>query len=289
LKNLQKTGLVIFVYSLVFTSPVSFFGVMIIPDTVRHEYFANLIGGIAMYLSGSHALKLLFHGFVVLVGVLILSGAENTSIVGANGVLNRLAEGGVLTDWFQKPNRRYGTSYRIINLIVALQILTIMGSGGNVYLLAGLYAFGVVWSFAFNGLAILRLHYTEPQNRQWKVPGNLHFRGKEIPLGILVITAVLFITAIVNLLTKKDARIAGVIFTVAFYIIFTVSERQVAKQRLGQIGGVDKFRVYGNQELGSGALGVRPGNILVAVRDPRFTICVRPSPVLIRANKMWWS
>src|SRR6201993_980594 len=269
LKNLQKTGLVIFVYSLVFTSLVSFFGVMIIPDTVRHEYFANLIGGIAMYLAGPHALKLLFHGFVVLVGVLILSGAENTSIVGANGVLNRLAEGGVLTDWFQKPNRRYGTSYRIINLLVALQILTIIGSGGNVYLLAGLYAFGVVWSFAFNGLAVLRLRYTEPQNRQWKVPGNLHFRGKEIPLGVLVITAVLFMTAIVNLLTKEDATIAGVIFTVAFYVVLTVSERQVAKQRQGQTGAVDKFRVYGNQELGSGALGVRPGDILVAVRDPR--------------------
>ena len=269
LKNLQKTGLVIFVYSLVFTSLVSFFGVMIIPDSVRHEYFANLIGGIAMYLTGPHALKLLFHGFVVLVGVLILSGAENTSIVGANGVLNRLAEGGVLTDWFQKPNRRYGTSYRIINLIVALQMLTIIASGGNVYLLAGLYAFGVVWSFAFNGLAVLRLRYTEPQHRQWKVPGNLHIRGKEVPLGVVVITAVLFITAIVNLLTKEDATIAGVIFTGAFYIIFTVSERQVAKQRQGQIGGVDKFRVYGNQELGSGALGVRPGNILVAVRDRR--------------------
>jgi hypothetical protein len=269
LKNLQKTGLVIFIYSLVFTSLVSFFGVMIIPDSVRHEYFANLIGGIAMYLSGPHMLKLLFHGFVVLVGVLILSGAENTSIVGANGVLNRLAEGGVLTDWFQKPNKRYGTSYRIINLIVALQVLTIIASGGNVYLLAGLYAFGVVWSFAFNGLAVLRLRYTEPQHRQWKVPGNLQFRGKEIPLGVLLITAILFSTAIVNLLTKEDATIAGVIFTAAFYIIFTVSERRVAKQRQGRIGGVDKFRVYGNQELGRGALGVRPGNILVAVRDPR--------------------
>ena len=275
LKNLQKTGLVIFVYSLVFTSLVSFFGVMIIPDTVRHEYFANLIGGIAMYLSGPHALKLLFHGFVVLVGVLILSGAENTSIVGANGVLNRLAEGGVLTDWFRKPNRRYGTSYRIINLIVALQLLTIIASGGNVYLLAGLYAFGVVWSFAFNGLAVLRLRYTEPQNRQWKVPGNLHFRGKEIPLGVLVITAVLFMTAIVNLLTKEDATIAGVIFTVAFYIVLTVSERQVAKQRQGQTGAVDKFRVYGNQELVSGSLGVRPANILVAVRDPRSLYYLR--------------
>jgi hypothetical protein len=269
LRNLQKAGLVIFLYSLLFTSLVSFFGVMIIPDNVRPEYFANLIGGIAMYLSGPHVLKLLFHGFVVVVGVLILSGAENTSIVGANGVLNRLAEGGVLTDWFRKPHKRYGTSYRIINLIVGLQVLTIVASGGNVYLLAGLYAFGVVWSFAFNGLAVLRLRYTEPEHRQWKVPGNLHFRDKEIPLGVLVITVVLFLTAMVNLLTKEDATIAGVIFTVVFYAIFTVSERGVAKQRKGQVGGLDQFRVYGNQELGSGALGVRPGNILVAVRDPR--------------------
>ena len=38
LKNLQKTGLVIFIYSLLFTSLVSFFGVMIIPDPVRHDY-----------------------------------------------------------------------------------------------------------------------------------------------------------------------------------------------------------------------------------------------------------
>ena len=269
LKNLQKTGLVIFVYSLLFTSLVSFFGVMIIPDPVRHEYFANLIGGIAMYLSGPHALKLLFHGFVVLVGVLILSGAENTSIVGANGVLNRLAEGGVLTDWFRKPHSKYGTSYRTINLIVGLQLLTIIASRGNVYLLAGLYAFGVVWSFAFNGLAVLRLRYTEPAHRQWKVPGNVHVRGKEIPLGILAITAILFLTALVNLLTKEDATIAGVIFTAVFYVLFTISERQVARQRQGKAESVDKFRVYGDQELGSGALGVRSGNILVAVRDPR--------------------
>src|ERR1700692_1949046 len=174
LKNLEKTGLVIFIYSLLFTSLVSFFAVMIIPDKVRPDYFANLIGGIAMYLAGPYMLKLLFHGFVVLVGVLILAGAENTSIVGANGVLNRVAEDGVLTYWFQKPQVRYGTSYRIINLVVALQMITIVASRGNVYLLAALYAFGVIWSFALISLAVLVLRYTSPENRQWKVPGNFH-------------------------------------------------------------------------------------------------------------------
>jgi amino acid transporter len=269
LKNLEKTGLVIFIYSLLFTSLVSFFAVMIIPDKVRPDYFANLIGGIAMYLVGPTSLKLLFHGFVVLVGVLILAGAQNTSIVGANGVLNRVAEDGVLTSWFQKPHHRFGTSYRIINLIVGLQILTIVLSRGNVYLLAALYAFGVIWSFAMKSLAVLVLRFTEPGNRAWKVPGNLHFGKTEIPVGLTLISAVLLITAFVNLFTKYQATIAGVIFSAVFFTIFTFSERHVAIERRGKPEQLDQFRVYGNQELASEAMGVRPGNILVAVRDPR--------------------
>ncbi len=269
LKNLEKTGLVIFIYSLLFTSLVSFFAVMIIPDKVRPDYFANLIGGIAMYLAGPESLRLLFHGFVVLVGVLILAGAQNTSIVGANGVLNRVAEDGVLTSWFQKPHHRFGTSYRIINLIVGLQVLTIVLSRGNVYMLAALYAFGVIWSFAMKSIAVLVLRFTEPGNRDWKVPGNLHFGKIEVPVGLILISAVLLITAFVNLFTKYQATIAGVIFSAVFFTIFTLSEHQVAKERHGKPEQLDQFRVYGNQELGSGAMGVREGNILVAVRDPR--------------------
>ncbi len=269
LKNLEKTGLVIFIYSLLFTSLVSFFAVMIIPDKVRPDYFANLIGGIAMYLAGPESLKLLFHGFVVLVGVLILAGAQNTSIVGANGVLNRVAEDGVLTSWFQKPHHRFGTSYRIINLIVGLQLLTIILSLGNVYVLAALYAFGVIWSFAMKSIAVLVLRFTEPGNRAWKVPGNLHFGKTEIPVGLIAISAVLLVTAVVNLFTKYQATIAGVIFSGVFFTIFTLSERHVTKERHGKPEQLDQFRVYGNQELGSGAMGVRAGNTLVAVRDPR--------------------
>jgi hypothetical protein len=269
LKNLEKTGLVIFIYSLLFTSLVSFFAVMIIPDNVRPDYFANLIGGIAMYLAGPASIKLLFHGFVVLVGVLILAGAQNTSIVGANGVLNRVAEDGVLTSWFQRPHHRYGTSYRIINLIVSMQLLTIVLSRGDVYQLAALYAFGVIWSFTMKSLAVLVLRFTEPGNRAWKVPGNLHFGKTEVPLGLMIISAVLLMTALVNLFTKYQATIAGIVFSVVFFAIFTISEHHVTKERHGKPEQLDQFRVYGNQELGSGAMGVRPGNILVAVRDPR--------------------
>ncbi|MGA9647243.1 MAG: APC family permease [Candidatus Korobacteraceae bacterium] len=269
LKNLERTGLVIFLYSLFFTGLVSFFAVMIIPDKVRPDYYANLIGGLAMNVVGPYTLRLVFQGFVVLVGVLILSGAVNTAIVGANGVLNRMSEDGVLTPWFRKPQKKFGTSYRIINLIVGLQIFTIIASGGNVYLLASLYAFGVIWSFAFKSLAVTVLRYTEPENRQWKVPGNFHFRGVEVPIGLFLISLVLFATAVVNLFTKQLATIAGVAFSVAFFVIFSISERITARQHAHAESGLDQFNIAQNTELSAEAMEVRPGNVEVAVRDPR--------------------
>src|SRR4029077_6224207 len=136
LPNLKKAGLVIFVYSLLFTSLVSFFAVMIIPDSSRGQYLQNLIGGLAMNLAGPFTLRLVFHVFVVAVGTLILAGAVNTAIVGSNGVLNRVSEDGVLSDWFRRPHPRFGTSYRIINFVVAFQIVMILSSRGDVTFLA---------------------------------------------------------------------------------------------------------------------------------------------------------
>ena len=269
LKNLEKTGLVIFLYSLFFTGLVSFFAVMIIPDAVRHDYFANLISGLAMNMVGPYTLRLIFQGFVVLVGALILSGAVNTAIVGANGVLNRMVEDGVLTTWFKRPHKRYGTSFRVINMIVLLQVLTIIASRGNVYLLASLYAFGVVWSFSFMSLAVVVLRYTSPGNREWKVPGNIHIKGVEIPVGLGVVSLLLFATAFTNLFTKQMATVAGVSFSLIFFAILTVSEKLSAKEHASGKSGLEQFNVASEGELSGEAMEVRPGNILVAVRDPR--------------------
>src|SRR5207253_7190695 len=126
------------------TGVVTLFAGFIIPDQTRHQYTENLLGGLAMHLAGPQPLRLLFHVFVVIVGVLILSGAVNTSMIGANGVLNRVAEDRVLVDWFRKPHPRFGTTYRLVNTITLLQVATILSSRGDVYLLGEAYAFGVV-------------------------------------------------------------------------------------------------------------------------------------------------
>jgi amino acid transporter len=267
LKNLWRAAIVIFIYSLLFTSLVSFFAVAIIPDEIRGAYLENLIAGLAMNFVGPTYLKLIFHGFVVVVGFLMLSGAVNTAIIGSNGVLNRVSEDGVLTDWFRAPHKKYGTTYRLVNIVAILQLITIVASGGNLFYLSEAYAFGVIWSFTFNAIATLMLRFKKPEGREWRVPGNLKIGKTEIPLGIITVTFILASLAITNLLTKQVATFAGLLFTLAFFTVFKISERINRKKLDRTLAALDQFQLQQNETIDLEGVGARPGNVLVAVRD----------------------
>jgi amino acid transporter len=269
LRNLKRAALIIAIFSFVFTGIGSLLAVMIIPDSVRVSvYKDNLIAGMAMYMVGPHVLKLIFRTFVVVVGFLILSGAINTSIIGSNGVLNRISEDGVLTDWFRRPHRKYGTSYRILNMVVGLQLLTILASRGDVYVLGEAYAFGVMWSFTFNSLAMLVLRFKYKGERGWRVPPNIRVFGVELPIGLVSVHLVLLSTAVVNLFTKQVATVAGVVFSAAFFFIFTVSEK-VNKRKFAHAEQQMKehFQLDHQDVIAREQVQVRPGNVLVTVRD----------------------
>jgi amino acid transporter len=273
LQNLKRAGLVIFVYSLSFTALVTFFAGMLIPDHERTTvYINNLIGGLAMYMAGPEWARLLLHGFVVVVGTVILAGAVNTAIIGSNGVLNRVAEDGILPDWFRQPHRKFGTTHRMINLVVLLQIATIVLSRGDVYLLGEAYAFGVVWSFAMKALSVLVLRYKMRQEREYKVPLNFHIGGVEIPVGLGLITLFLFTLAVANVLTKKVATISGLTFTLAFFTVFILTERYNRRRRLGKAHEQEpeKFLLDAGEEFSPERVNVRPGSVLVAVRNPHL-------------------
>ena len=63
--------------------------------------------------------------------------------------MNRVAEDGVLIDWV--PRLCFGTTFRIINLIALLQIITILLSGCDVYGSAKRMPSCCCWSFFLEG------------------------------------------------------------------------------------------------------------------------------------------
>jgi amino acid transporter len=269
LKNLKRAALVIAIYSMVFTGLGSLLAVMLIPDDVRVSvYRDNLIAGMAMYMVGPLAIRVAFRVFVVIVGFLILGGAVNTAIVGSTGVLMRVAEDGVLADWFRKPQRKFGTSYRIVNLIAIIQLVVIIVTRGDVIMIGEAYAFGVIWSFTFNALAMLVLRWKYKGERGAKVPLNLRIGKTELPIGLACVFLVLATIAIVNLFTKSVATISGIGFAVVFFIIFSISERDNKRRHKATERQMkEHFQLEHSEEVGRDDLAIRSGGVLVTMRD----------------------
>ncbi len=268
MKNLKIAANITCWYAVLCTGVITLFAGMIIPDSIRPKYVDNLIGGLAMNLSGPYLLKLGFHIFVVIVGGLILSGAVNTSIIGANGILNRVAEDRVLVPWFREPHKRYGTTFRMINTITMLQIATIIYSRGDMTILAEAYAFGVVWSFFMKALGVTALRF-QRHDQEYKFPLNVRIGGIEIPIGLGLTTLVLGAVAIANLFTKQVATKYGVAFTLILFVVFTVSEKINLRRQQTEPKGLEQFNLDHQAQIDSSSLHSRPGCVLVAVRDYR--------------------
>jgi hypothetical protein len=229
-----------------------------------------------MYMVGPIFWRIAFRIFVVLVGFLILSGAINTSMIGSTGVLMRVAEDGVLADWFRRPHPKYGTSHRIVNMIFILQMFTIIASRGDVIILGEAYAFGVIWSFTFNSLAMLVLRWKYHGERGWKVPPNIRIGKTEIPIGLLSVFLVLLTTAIVNLFTKSVATVSGVIFAAVFFIIFSVSERaNLRKHALTARQMKDHFQLEHQDTISRESVAIRPGSVMVTMHDAANPIALK--------------
>jgi amino acid transporter/nucleotide-binding universal stress UspA family protein len=272
LPNFKKAAFIVFVYSLTLTAGISFLAVLLIPDEIRMKLYAdNLIGGLARHVLGPPLVKLFLEAFVVVVGFLILSGAVNTAIIGSNGVLNRVAEDGVLPDSFLRPHPRYGTTYRLLYLITGLQLAVILLSAGDMIVLGEAYAFGVVWSFVFKALAMVVLRFKDRSPREFKVPLNIRIGGVEVPIGLGLIFLVLLSTAVVNFFTKEVATVGGIVFTTGFLAIFISSEHFHERRRRGaRHEHREQFNQATAEAITPSSLQLRkPYRKLVSIRSPQ--------------------
>ena len=128
------------------------------------------------------------------------------------------------------------------------------------------YAFGVMWSFAMKGLAVLVLRYKQPGKREFRVPLNFKIGNTEIPVGLGLVTLALVALCVINLFTKRVATLSGLAFTILFFAVFTVTEK-ITRKRASAHTELDQFNLEAGDDLTPEALGVRPGNILVMVRN----------------------
>ena len=254
--NLRRTGLVVFFYSLVFTASVSFLAAALIPDSVRPQFYDNLISGIAMNLAAAAAAARV-------PGVRRPGRLPDPRERGQHGDcrIECCAEPRVGA---RRPARLVPPSPQaerhdspVPRSRRGLQLLNVLLSGGHIYILGEVYAFGVIWSFALKSLSVLVLRFKDPGPREWRVPLNLKIRSVEPSIGLAASTLALLSVAIVNLFTKEVATIAGASFTLLVYVAFVLSERATARRKAAD-HALDQFQLLPAPDVGLAEVAARP-------------------------------
>ena len=108
------------------------------------------------------------------------------------------------------------------------------------------------------------------------MPPNIRIGKTEIPVGLLSVFMVLLTTAAVNLFTKSVATISGIVFSAAFFIVFTISER-INQRRHAQTAKEmkDHFQLEHQDTISRESVAIRPGSMLVTMRDVNNPVALK--------------
>jgi len=140
---------------------------------------------------------------------------------------------------------------------------------GDVYILGEAYAFGVIWCFVSQTLAVLILRWKDRTPREFMAPFNIKFGGVYLPIGIGLTFLFLFCIAIVNLFTKTIATKLGIIFTIAFYFVLLGFEYSNKRKKSGGDHELEEVNLKFQDVANAVNCGCKhQSRILVAARDP---------------------
>jgi APA family basic amino acid/polyamine antiporter len=111
----------------------------------------------------------------------------------------------------------------------------------EVAFLAALFSFGVLLAFAAAQLAVIRLRFTAPQlERPYRVPGNVRFRGAEVPVPAVVGLVLTLAVWVAAMITHPGARYAGPIWLAAGVLVYALVRRHRGEGLLERVVSPDE-------------------------------------------------
>jgi amino acid transporter len=214
---------------------------------------------------GDRALKLA----IVITSSTLLIGAANTALIGCYHVFLALVRLGFMPQWLAERNTRFGTPHRAILISVAVPVVVVLATQGQMALLGDMYSFGLLGAFTLTSLGIDRMRVQERQ------------RGFGLWVGFFT-TLLVIVAWSVNLVSKTKATMfGGSVTLVGFCVAYAVRKGLIGGRRDGVTEAETAERAGSALETAvdvvtvEEALDMRsmyPASTLVAVRAPNLRL-----------------
>jgi magnesium transporter len=145
----------------------------------------------------------------------------------------------------------------------------VLASGGRVGWLARGYGIAIAGMLVLTIASLTRIRRTRQTPMPFKAGGNIRVIGREIPAALILAAVLVASSAAVLILTGDGASIAAAVLTGLLALWLTLAGRHV---RPAEATAADEstFDLLLSPELSPDQIEVRPGSVLVPVRNPHL-------------------
>ncbi|HEY7499149.1 MAG TPA: magnesium transporter [Vicinamibacterales bacterium] len=265
---LRRVGLLTFLFGLIGTALGTFLTVALVPAADQSTWVNAPLVGLAQHLAGPAVLRDVMAIAVTIAAVFMLMPAAHAALGDTERMVHRAAADGTLPSAFASLHSRFGTPTRAIDVTVAAMILVILASGGRITWLAHAYAIAIAVTIALTVAALARLRRTRTGPAPFSARGNLRFKGREVPIGLLASGLIVVASTAATMLTGDAASVAAGALIAIAALWFTAAGRFTTPVERAPDDGT--FDLLLSAELALDQVEARPGNVLVPVRNPHL-------------------
>jgi APA family basic amino acid/polyamine antiporter len=187
-----------------------------------HGFESEPVLGIIDHLGLSGVLLNAAQYYVGVLATTILFIATNAGLIGISRLSWSLAEHRQLPSVFARLHSTYRTPWFTIVFFSAFAVLLI--TFANINVLGNLYSFGAMLSFTTAHAAIVALRIKDPdRERPYRMPGNVRFRGRQIPITAVVGGIGTFAAWVAVVALHPEAKYVGIpwmVFGMVAYVIY---------------------------------------------------------------------
>jgi magnesium transporter len=265
LQALQRTSFFVSLFTGLATVSGAFLFVLLVPAADQALWTNSPLAGLAQHLAGPAWARDIVAVALVGAAALLLVPAAHLALGDAEQLLQRLSVEGALSERLAFLHSRFGTPSRAIDVAAAATILVMFVSSGRVTWLAHAYAVAIIATLALKIAALVRLRQLRPAARPFQAPLNLHVGTREIPLGLMASTLLVGAGAVAMVIARDPPAIAAFALMGSLLVLFT----GVGRESLPPVAeDPEVFDILPAAELSLDQMDVRPGSVLVLVRNP---------------------
>jgi magnesium transporter len=261
---LRRTARITVAFALAITAVSGFLFVWLVPAADQNLWTGAPLAGIADHLAGPRWARDLLAALLAAGVVLVLLPAAYGALSDAEQMLQQLSVDGLLPRGLTTLNPRFGTPSRAIDATTTAVVAIMLVTSGRVPWLSRAYAIAIAAVIVIKVASLARLRGSRPEASAFLTPFNIG--AGSWPAGLALAGLIAGAAALTAVATGDVPSLTVAALVGGLGLLFSAAGRDVGATTPAE--DPVSFDLRPPAEISPREIDVRPGNVLVPVRNP---------------------